>query len=720
MWHLLEVHRYEARLLSMPFALALVTLLAVLAYGLVMRGAPLLRIALLAWAASLVPYSAVCVLASSTLERGVAEDLYRIGASCVPMIAACAMIFQLALAGKLRARLPLAVIAVVGALAWLVVGIATRALVGGVYLLDSDMYFFEAGPLLPVALLFVLAISFSGFVPLLRAYRAEREPLRRRRFAGVMWAMLLTWCGLLDVALSYHVGWFPLAWLFESAGLVFALRALFFDDLMRARAVDVRAPLIFLYLTLGVLAGWLVAELFGSGLPGWLVGVAMFGAYFALRVVIAAIVATVQVERRREGPLDRLVQQFSARAGSLRSIAEIAAHTEDAVEVATGVRPLLIVPSPADWSWHRPDGTPLEEEATPDPLLLGWMIEHGGTLLRDEVELVPPDDLRPALARLFEAHEADAMVILARRDEPVGVVLVPEREGRSIRAEQLRFVERIRDKVASALVYARMAGEAQNRVAIEREVELAAAVQTAFVPSPELRRAGALDVFGSWEPTSRCGGDWWALYELPDGRALIVIGDVTGHGVASAMVTAAAKGACDAAVALMKDDVDLSGLMARLDAAVRRIGAGRLHLTCFAALFDHTAGEVQFANAGHVVPYLCRDKGKADLELQALVARGNPLGAGVAPVTRSATRRLMGGDLVIWYTDGVVECLDPDGRQFGDRRMQRLLRKLDRERLDPESVHDAIAGAAAAHRSGRPINDDCTLVVARVRAVEAA
>jgi serine phosphatase RsbU (regulator of sigma subunit) len=714
MWHLLEVHRYAPRLLSMPFALALVALLAVVAYGLVMRGTPLLRLSLLGWAASLVPYSGVCVLAASTPDPRVAEGLYRIGAAFVPLGAACSMTFQLALAGKLRARIPVIVAALVGGLAWLVAGIATHALVGGVYLLDSGMYFFSAGPLLPVGMVFILAFSAAGFVPLLAAYRGERDPLRRRRMGGVLWAMGLTWCGLSDVILAYRLGWFPLAWLFESAGLVFALRALFFDDLMRARAVDVRAPLILLYLTLGVLLGWLVAELFGPGLPAWLVGLAMCGAYLGLRVVIATAVATIRIGRRREGPLERLVQQFSARAGSLRSVEEIAAHTEDAVEVATGVRPFLIVPSPADWSWHRPDGTPLEEEATPDPLLLGWLIEHGGALLREDVELVPPADLRPALARLFEAHGAAAIVTLARRDEPVGVVMVPE-EGGAFRAEQLRFIERIRDRVASALVYARMAGEAQSRVAIEREVELAAAVQTAFVPPAELRRAGALDVFGSWEPTSQCGGDWWALYELPDGRALIVIGDVTGHGVASAMVTAAAKGACDAAVALMKADVDLAALMARLDAAVRRIGAGRLHLTCFAALFDHGAGQVQFANAGHVVPYLCRDRGKPELELQALVARGNPLGAGAAPVTRSATRGLVGGDVVIWYTDGVVECLDPDGRQFGDRRMQRLLRKLDRERLDPESVHDAIAGAAAAHRSGRPINDDCTLVVARVR-----
>jgi serine phosphatase RsbU (regulator of sigma subunit) len=76
--------------------------------------------------------------------------------------------------------------------------------------------------------------------------------------------------------------------------------------------------------------------------------------------------------------------------------------------------------------------------------------------------------------------------------------------------------------------------------------------------------------------------------------------------------------------------------------------------------------------------------------------------------------------VLVWYTDGLVESLDPDGRMFGDRRMQKLLRRLDRARMDPESVHDAIAGAAAAHRAGRAIEDDMTLVVARVRAEAAA
>src|SRR5262249_10314161 len=158
------------------------------------------------------------------------------------------------------------------------------------------------------------------------------------------------------------------------------------------------------------------------------------------------------------------------------------------------------------------------------------------------------------------------------------------------------------------------------------------------------------------------------------------------------------------------DDIDLVGLMGQLDAAVRRVGAGRLHLTCFLALVDPHAGEVRFVNAGHVVPYLIRDTGKAELDIHALVARGNPLGAGATPVTRSATRPVQPGDVIIWYTDGLVEGIDPSGAQFGDRRMQRVLRRLDPARLDPETVHDAIAGAASAHRAGQRHTDDMTLV----------
>jgi sigma-B regulation protein RsbU (phosphoserine phosphatase) len=341
-------------------------------------------------------------------------------------------------------------------------------------------------------------------------------------------------------------------------------------------------------------------------------------------------------------------------------------------------------------------------------------------ILREDLELLRLADLRPALERLMIGHDAAALLPLTSHDELIGLLVVSGRPtGRALRREELAWLQRAGDRLAAALVYARMARQARNQVALEREVELAATVQAAFVPSSMPHQVGAVEIVGTWEPASQCGGDWWGYYALPGDRVLITIGDVTGHGVAAAMVTAAAKGSCDAAVRLMGADLDLPTLMARLDAAVRRVGAGRFNLTCFAAVIDPGAGEVRFANAGHVAPYLARDVGKPELELHALVARGNPLGAGMAATARTAHRALTRGDVLVWYTDGLIEGVDPDGQQFGDRRMQRTLRRLDRTRLDPETVHNVIAGAAADHRSGRPHDDDLTLVVARWQPAEA-
>jgi len=719
MSHLLHAHTYEPHLRSVPFAVALATLLVVFAYALVVRAAPLLRATLLVYTATLMPYSVAMTLVASMVQPEPAVLLNRIAVSTVPLIAAASMAFQLALAGLFYRRRWWVALAMVSGVGWIVLGASTSLVVTGVRQLPSGMYYFSAGPLVPVGLVAVCAWSLAGFVPLASAYRTEQVAERRRQMRSILWSVAVTWLGTFDIVLGYGVDGFPMAWATIAAGTIFTVRAVIVDDLLRARAIDTRAPLVVMYVVAAALAGWLAADLIARGLPWWMAGLAVVGTHLALRAGLGAVTAVGRPERRG-GPLDRMLAQFSSRAGQMRTSSDIAALTMDTVELAIGNRPTVILPSIEDWGWRRPDGDPVSEAQTPDPLLLSWMLEHGRPILRDELDVLRLEDLRPALIRLFEEYRASVLMPLISRDEVVGMLILGDDSGPALRRDELEFLERLDDRVAGALVYARMALQARARVALEREVELAASLQIGFVPEPRLHVVGDISVIGSWEPASQCGGDWWFLHPLSGGRALIAIGDVTGHGVAAAMVTAAAKGACDAAVRVQGDALDLVALMGQLDAAVRRVGAGKLHLTCFLALLDPAAGEIHFANAGHVVPYLVRQNGKPDLEIQALVARGNPLGAGTSTVTRSATKPLEGGDILVWYTDGLVEGVDPTGKQFGDRRMQRVLRALDRARLDPETVHDAIAGAAAAHRAGRPHADDMTLVVARVRPRTAA
>jgi serine phosphatase RsbU (regulator of sigma subunit) len=155
-----------------------------------------------------------------------------------------------------------------------------------------------------------------------------------------------------------------------------------------------------------------------------------------------------------------------------------------------------------------------------------------------------------------------------------------------LRGRQLAFLDRAAERLAEALLHARMAHRAGERAALAREVELAATVQGELLPGKGPHVHGDITVVGSWKPATRCAGDFWGVYPLARGRVLVAIGDVTGHGVASAMVTAAAVGACDVCVRRNPEELDLAELVTALDAAVRRVGGGELAMTCFAAIFD--------------------------------------------------------------------------------------------------------------------------------------
>jgi len=179
-------------------------------------------------------------------------------------------------------------------------------------------------------------------------------------------------------------------------------------------------------------------------------------------------------------------------------------------------------------------------------------------------------------------------------DELLGLVIVPA-HGQQVRGRSLGFLERAAERLAEALLHARLALRAAERAALAaREVALAATVQGELLPGKGPHVFGDITVVGSWRPATRCAGDFWGVYPLgeraatgPDDRSVLVaIGDVTGHGVASAMVTAAAVGACDVCVRRSGANLDLGELIAALDVAVRRVGGGELAMTCFAAIID--------------------------------------------------------------------------------------------------------------------------------------
>ena len=253
--------------------------------------------------------------------------------------------------------------------------------------------------------------------------------------------------------------------------------------------------------------------------------------------------------------------------------------------------------------------------------------------------------------------------------------------------------------------------QAAEKATLEKELEVARAIQETLVPTHEPVDKGSFKLAGYFQPASTCGGDWWTWHDLKDGKVLVVIGDVTGHGVPSAMITAAAKAACDVARRVADDDVDPARLLEIMNSAIYQSAKRKFVMTCFASVIDTRARTITYANGGHNFPYLYRATDTGG-EFGSLMIRGNRLGDLADSLYETKTTELQVGDILVWYTDGIVECEAANGEEYGEKRFRASVRRA--AALDSAEIRDAVVSDAATYFGDTIRKDDITLVIGKI------
>ena len=249
---------------------------------------------------------------------------------------------------------------------------------------------------------------------------------------------------------------------------------------------------------------------------------------------------------------------------------------------------------------------------------------------------------------------------------------------------------------------------AQQKAFLEQELELASAVQSTLLPSASTIQRPGLSIAGHFQPASRCAGDWWGVYELSSDRTLLLVGDVTGHGVAAAMITAAAKGAASAIVAASEGDCTLTAVLDAMNVAIYEASRAQFVMTCFAAIYDPATRTLHYANAGHNFPLHHDDETRA---VGSLVARGNRLGDVLGSVFEVKSCAIGKDATVVLFTDGLTECRDAQGREFGIRRLRQVLKT--HAQAHPAALRDEIMAEATRFATDVARHDDVTLIVGR-------
>ncbi|NOU28234.1 MAG: serine/threonine-protein phosphatase [Polyangiaceae bacterium] len=246
-----------------------------------------------------------------------------------------------------------------------------------------------------------------------------------------------------------------------------------------------------------------------------------------------------------------------------------------------------------------------------------------------------------------------------------------------------------------------------ERAELRKELEVARAVQQLLVPGADHHLTDVFAWASYFKPASECGGDWWSTYELGRGRVLVVIGDVTGHGVASAIMTGVAKGCCDA-VCRMHPNVEPADVLRLMSSVIYETALGQVMMTCTVALFDAATRTMWLANAGHHFPLLVRAA-----EAKPLVVQGPPLGAVADARYETIAVPFAPGDSFVWFTDGLIESENDGNEQFGERRLRAICQRT--ATAGAEGIRNAVVNGLRAFLGERPQADDVTLVVATTK-----
>jgi hypothetical protein len=236
------------------------------------------------------------------------------------------------------------------------------------------------------------------------------------------------------------------------------------------------------------------------------------------------------------------------------------------------------------------------------------------------------------------------------------------------------------------------------------ELLLAKTVQSRLIPTSLPAVPGVeIDLLNIM--ASDLGGDYCDCQVLPDGRVLLIIGDVTGHGVSSSLVMAMAKAAVFAHI---REGIRLGPMLEELDQLLFRSLKKKKFMTCFAALIDPHTGTGVCTNAGHPYPLIIAPDGKAHtLNLTRL-----PLGMSKKAVPcQELPFQLAPGSLMILYTDGLIEMLDPSGEQWGYDRLESFLRDLRDKPL--AAIKQAIVEEARRFSQTDILDDDLTFLLLR-------
>jgi sigma-B regulation protein RsbU (phosphoserine phosphatase) len=249
----------------------------------------------------------------------------------------------------------------------------------------------------------------------------------------------------------------------------------------------------------------------------------------------------------------------------------------------------------------------------------------------------------------------------------------------------------------------------QERRQLEGELELAKNVQKMLLPQ-ETPNIPGLEIAAFSRPAQILGGDYFDFIDFRNGFHGLAIADVAGHGVSASLHMASIQ-------ALLRTLVPINKSPAEVMRQVHKLFIHNIRfetfVTFFIGAFDSSTKSLTYCNAGHQPP-LVLNKTKTEKEsVEMLWPTGAAIGLVEEANLAEKTIELREEDLLIMYTDGVTEAVNPQNQEFGRERLAKLSQQVNN--IPVKKLIQEIRKSLDGFSEGKPLVDDTTIVICRIK-----
>jgi len=329
----------------------------------------------------------------------------------------------------------------------------------------------------------------------------------------------------------------------------------------------------------------------------------------------------------------------------------------------------------------------------------------------EEFDLVLLDVMMPVISGFdvckkirekYSAHELPVVLLTAKntKEDIIAGISMGANDYITKPFDREELLARVRNYISLK----KAAEEQKKFIAVKQELEIARNIQLSILPGT-LPQMDGLSIKAKYEPMMEVGGDFYDFLQIDEHRIGILIADVTGHGVAAALISSMVK----IAFYMSHDRIDdPAALLSKINASLFEHIYGRF-ITAFYIFIDMKEMKAVFSNAAHWPIYI---QNRHSGEISEHTIRGRLIGINREENYRNHTVNLKNGDRLILYTDGIIEERDKTGELLGEDRFVEMISENSSNqpsRLIDEVFMNLYNWSGSFNSAG--LEDDATMIV---------